>query len=342
LRANALGDFIFILPALEALKACYPEAEIVLLGKEWHAQFLSGRPGPACRVVVVPPCRGVGMEPGGEEDPEKLEQFFTAMAGEHFDLALQLHGGGRYSNPFTKRLGARVTAGLKTPDAVPLDRWLPYVYYQPEVWRYLEVAGLVGASPVVLEPHLTVTERDLAESLQVVEETECPLALLHPGATDPRRRWPAAKFAAVGDALAAHGTRVVVTGTAPEASLVADVVAAMHQEAENLCGCLSLGGLAGLLARCQVVVSNDSGPLHLAAAVGAATVGIYWCGNALMAAPPTRSRHRPLISWRLRCPVCGLDCTQGSCDHDASFVADVPVEEACGAVLTLLEATQPS
>lgn len=337
LRANALGDFIFILPALEALKACYPEAEIVLLGKAWHARFLAGRPGPPRRVVVVPPCQGVGMELGCEEDPARLEQFFAAMAGENFDLALQLHGGGRYSNPFTRRLGARVSVGLKTPDAAPLDRWLPYVYYQPEVWRYLEVAQLVGASPTVLEPRLMVTERDLAESLQVVAESERPLALLHPGAMDPRRRWPPVSFAAVGDALAARGVRVVVTGTPPETSLVAGVVAAMRHEAENLCGRLSLGGLAGLLSRCQVVVSNDSGPLHLAAAVGAATVGIYWCGNTLMAAPLSRSRHRPLISWRLCCPVCGRDCTRESCDHDASFVADVPVKEVCSAALALLE-----
>jgi ADP-heptose:LPS heptosyltransferase len=54
LRANALGDFIFALPALEALRAAYPQAEIVLLAKKWHATFLQGRPGPVDRVVVVP------------------------------------------------------------------------------------------------------------------------------------------------------------------------------------------------------------------------------------------------------------------------------------------------
>ena len=57
LRANAIGDFIFTLPALEALRAAYPQAEIVLLAKKWHAAFLRGRPGPVDRVVAVPPFR---------------------------------------------------------------------------------------------------------------------------------------------------------------------------------------------------------------------------------------------------------------------------------------------
>ena len=55
LRCNALGDFIFTLPALDALRAAYPHAEIVLLGKPWHAEWLATRPSPIDRVVAVPP-----------------------------------------------------------------------------------------------------------------------------------------------------------------------------------------------------------------------------------------------------------------------------------------------
>ena len=63
-RANALGDFIFALPALEALRGAYPQAEIVFLGRGWHAAFLAGRPGPIDRVIVLPPTKGVS-EPIG-------------------------------------------------------------------------------------------------------------------------------------------------------------------------------------------------------------------------------------------------------------------------------------
>ncbi len=123
LRANALGDFVFALPALEALRAGYPEAEIVYLGQAWHAGFLSGRPGPWDRVVAIP-CFG-GVNDSGREDRKLLESFFAAMADEEFDLAVQLHGGGRYSNALVGRLGARLTVGPRTPDAPALDRWLP-------------------------------------------------------------------------------------------------------------------------------------------------------------------------------------------------------------------------
>ena len=77
LRANALGDFIFALPALEVLRVAYPEAEIVLLAKKWHANFLANRPGPVDRVIVVPVSKGVNEEPGLMENLEEQEQFFV-------------------------------------------------------------------------------------------------------------------------------------------------------------------------------------------------------------------------------------------------------------------------
>jgi ADP-heptose:LPS heptosyltransferase len=288
LRANAIGDFIFALPALEALRAAFPRAEIVLLGRDWHPGFLDGRPGPLNRVVAVPPSRGVHERPEAAEDSPELQAFFEQARRENFDIALQMHGGGRYSNPFVRRLGARLTAGLKAPDAIALDRWVPYVYFQPEILRLLEVVGLVGARPVELEPRLAVTEKDLEEAERAVPPVSGAIVVLNPGAGDGRRRWPVEKFAQVGDALAAAGAHVVVHGTEWERPLVEGVTGHMCADAQAACGSLSLGGLAGLLSRARLVISNDSGPLHIAAAVGAATVGIYWCGNLITAGPMTR------------------------------------------------------
>ncbi len=336
LRANAIGDFIFSLPALHALRGSFPEAEIVLLGLQWHADFLRDRPGPIDRVIVIPEVPGINAGPDQAEDEQDISRFLDSMLEEHFDLAVQLHGGGRYSNPFIKRLGARVTVGAKTPDASPLDYWVPYIYYQSEVMRYLEVVSLVGARPVVLEPRLEITRRDLAESESVVPASDEPLVVLHPGAGDPRRRWPVEKFVALGNSLAWAGAKIQVIGVDREKELVDAVVNGMNAEAVNLCDRLSLGGLAGLLSRSKVVISNDSGPLHLAAAVGAATVGIYWCGNLITAGPLTTSRHRALLSWRLACPSCGLDCIRFDCGHRESFVADVSFKEVYAAALDLL------
>jgi ADP-heptose:LPS heptosyltransferase len=261
------------------------------------------------------------------------------MAAENFDIAIQMHGGGRYSNPFVLHLGAKMTVGLKTPNAVPLDRWVPYIYYQPEILRYLEVVSLLGAKTAELKPRIAVTAEDLDEAKNVVTVSGKPLVVLHPGATDSRRWWGVEKFAAVGDALADAGADVVVTGTKSERSLVEAVITKMNAQAQNLCDRLSLGGLAGLLKLSSVIVSNDSGPLHLAAAVGCATVGIFWCGNLITAGPLSRDRHRPAISWRLHCPVCGVDCTRASCNHRDSFVADVPVQEVVDSALELLATT---
>ena len=337
LRAGGIGDFVFILPALGALRAAYPEAEVTLLGVAWHEELLSGRPGPPERVIAVPPSTGVnGPDTGVDEDEEELKRFFARMREERFDLALQMHGGGGYSNPFVRRLGARITAGAQAPGAPPLDRSMPYVYYQSEYLRHLEVASLVGARAATLEPRLVVTDGDLAEAGNVVPDAESPLVALHPGAGDARRRWPAEKFAAVGDALAGAGARVAVVGVEEDRALISEVLDTMNREALNLCGQLSLRGLAGLLSRCAVVVSNDSGPLHLAVAVGVATVGIYWGPNLINAGPATRARHRPALSWRSNCPVCGDTLFEGSCGHRTSVVVDVPVEEVVNSALDLL------
>jgi ADP-heptose:LPS heptosyltransferase len=325
LRANGIGDFIFTLPALEAFRAAYPDAEIVLLGKRWHAEFLRDRPGPVDRVVVAPPCRGVTLPPDADDDSTELDRFVSAMRRKCFDLAIQLRGGGRYSNPLALRLAARLTIGLRAPGAPALDRWIPYVYDQSEIHRYLEVMSLIGAAPVTLEPRLSVTKRDRAESLAVLPETREALVVLHPGAGAPDRRWPPEKFAAAGDALADAGARVVVIGTEPERPLVEQVLSRMRASAEDLCGKLSLGGLAELLSRCALAVSNDSGPLHLAAAVGTQTVGIFWCLNMITAGIPGRRRHRPVISWQVTCPACGTDHSHGWCACGSSFVANVPV-----------------
>ncbi|MDQ3922873.1 MAG: glycosyltransferase family 9 protein, partial [Actinomycetota bacterium] len=136
LRAGGLGDSIFTLPALAALREAYSEAEITLLGGPLQTELFDRHPGSVARAISVPPSTGVnGPDTGVEEDEEELERFFVRMRKERFDLALQMHGGGGYSNSFVRRLGARVTAGPKAPDATPLDRSMPYVYYQSEIMR---------------------------------------------------------------------------------------------------------------------------------------------------------------------------------------------------------------
>jgi ADP-heptose:LPS heptosyltransferase len=340
LRANLLGDLMMTMPAFYAVRAAYPEAEIVLLGRHWHLSFMSGRPGPVDRVEVVPFISGIYENCCGQEDaPEVIEAFFDRMHEQRFDVALQLHGGGRYSNPFVRRLGARLTVGLKTPDSEPLDRWVPYVHYHCEAFRFLEAVALIGAAPCCVEPAVSVTDADRFAAGSFLHDFRQPMVVIHPGASDPRRRWPAEKFAAVADALAADGAQVIITGTNAERYLTAAVRAAMIREAIDAGGMLSLNGLTAVLSFSSLVIANDTGPLHLARAVGTPTVGIYWVGNVINAGLISAERHRIHMSWRIHCPVCNASCIDTDCAHRQSFVAEVDPAAVIVSARELLEST---
>lgn len=333
LRPNAVGDFVFALPALHALRQAYPQAEIVYVGKAWHRDFLRDRPGPVDRVTVIPPVPGVGAAVDVAPDADAVHAigvFLNAMRTERFDLVLQMFGSGRYSNPFISRFGARVTAGLCGADAAPLERSTPYREPAPRRLALLEVAGLVGAGlGAIPMPELNLTQADRDEAARAVPPVPGErLVLLQPGATDPRRRWPALRFAQLADRLAAQGARVLVHGAADEAPLVDSVLAQMRgPPALGLAGCLSLGGLCGLLARAALLVSNDTGPLHLALALGVPSVGIFWLTNLIEGMPLRPSALRAAFSAQTCCPVCGLDNRAIRCPHDPSFVDQVSLEE---------------
>jgi len=342
LHPNAVGDFVFALPALHALKAAYPKAELVLIGKAWHRSFLDRRPGPIDRVVELPAVPGVGVPVDARVDAPAIETFVERMRGERFDLALQMFGGGRYSNAFLARIGARLSAGWRAPGAPALDRWIAYREPAPRRLALLEIAGLVGAWPGPLAlPELALTDADRQEAAALLPALPGEhLVLLQPGSTDPRRCWPAQRFAALGDMLAAMGMRILVNGSPDEAALVDAVVARMRQPATALAGKLGLGGLCGLLARAALVVSNDTGPLHLALALGVPSVGIFWLTNALEGMSLHPSLLHLAVAATTRCPVCGHDNLISRCAHDPSFVDDVSLEQVAALVRTALSSSR--
>jgi ADP-heptose:LPS heptosyltransferase len=332
LRGGGLGDLMFAMPAIESLAATYPAAEIVLLGTPLHAALLTGRPGPVSEVRVLPVAKGVYEPAGAQPDDAAQDEFFGSQ--QPFDLAMQLHGGGRWSNPFVRRLGARWTVGARAPDAEALDRWLPFRYFQHDMMRWLEVAGLAGAHAVMCEPRLALTLRDLADADEALAGLPRPIVTVHPGATDPRRRWPPERFAEVIAGISGRAS-VVLVGTGDEA----EAAAACGPVARSLVGGLSVPGLVGVLRQSAVVLANDSGPRHLAQAVGTPTVSVYWMGNAMTAGPLGRALNRVHISWTATCPVCGVDCIRedvSRCEHDVSFVADVKAGDVLADVCDLL------
>ena len=332
LRPGAVGDFVFALPALHALKRSYPEATLVLAGKAWQRDFLEGRPGPVDRVIELPAVPGVGAPADAPADHDAIERFIEGMRAEGFDLALQMFGGGRYSNPFLGRFEARLSVGARAADAAPLERWTDYREPVQRRLALLEIAGLAGAWPTLPPlPELAVTPADRSEAAAALAPLQCErLVVLQPGSTDPRRCWPAHRFAALGDLLADDGARIAVNGSASETALVGEVVGRMRRPAVALAGRLGLGGLCGLLERAALLVSNDTGPLHLALALGVPSVGIFWLTNLVEGMPLRPSLLQAALAVRTRCPRCGHDNLRSRCPHDDSFVADVSLVEVAG------------
>ena len=353
LRATAIGDFIMALPALKALHECYPQAEITYLGRQWHVDYLKGRLPGVGRAVAVPPPRGEDIARGLVINPPEEEAFFAQMQKEPFDLAVQMHGGGIYSNHFIRKLNARVSIGSRAPGAPPLDRSVPYTYYQQEVIRLLEIAALAGArlTSAELTPCLPVLDSDLQAAAPALEQIDGTFAVLHTGSTDPRRFWPVRNFAKVGDFLAFEmGLKVVLTGTSMDAGQIEPVAAQMRAPVVNLRDQLSLGGMTGLLSRARLVISNDTGPLHLALATGSRVIGLFWVENVVNFLPLYRSRFLPLIAWDRRCPLCGelvskneLDNTpEHGCSHETSFITTIKTEDVIEAAQQLMAAPTPS
>jgi len=115
---------------------------------------------------------------------------------------------------------------------------------------------------------------------------------LHPGASLATKRWSVQQFAQVGDSLAARGLPVVLTGNAAERELTQAVAGAMQAPSYNLAGCTSLPALAALLVCCRLLVCNDTGVSHLAAALQVPSVVLFSNSDPQRWAPLDRQRHR--------------------------------------------------
>lgn len=349
IRANALGDFIVILPALKALKNTYPSAEIILFGAPWHQQFLSNGRTEIDKVWVVPGMEGIRSEEGKNEDAIDIQHFIEQVKEQQFDAILNFQGSGIAANRLLKQLGAGVTAGVTCKQAIDPDRYIEYYYYQNEVVRYLEVAALIGATGTLAEPSIAVLPQDKYEAgaFPLFAQRQ-PYVVLHPVAKDIRRMWPIENYAMLADELRKLSLEVVFTGTADDNDAVEYIMQSMQYDAHNFCGKLSLGGLSAFLQQARVVIGADTGPLHLARAVNAPTIVFYWAPNLINWGPLTRSIHRPLVSWKMECPHCGIIPNnpypfepRHTCQHEVSFVSDITVDQVMEEVYKIPQLLQP-
>jgi ADP-heptose:LPS heptosyltransferase len=279
-----LGDFLCAVPALRALR----DHDVTYVGLPQTRPLAERFGAYVSRHLDFPGWPGI---PEVEPDAEALSRLRDDVAGA--DLALQLHGSGVASAGFVQALGAARTGGF-VPVGAPLPGpgWLLWSEAESEVrrlLRLLEHLNLPTDGPDLEFPISAEEEREAAAL-----DLPRPYAVVHPGSSLPNRRWPAERFAQTADALASEGLTPVLTGTPAEADAVAAVTELAQTRPVSLVGRTSLGALAAVLRDAAVVVTNDTGTSHLAAAVQAPSVVVHTVTDPVRWAPVDRNRHRPL------------------------------------------------
>lgn len=305
LRALQLGDLLCAVPAFRALRAALPEAEIILIGLPWARAFVDRFGDYFDGFLEFPGYPGL---PERELDLPRVPRFLADAHRRRFDLAMQMHGNGTLTNPFTVLLAARLNAGFFLPGEYCPDpaRFLPYPADEPEVRRHLRLVEHLGVPLRGEDLSFPIREDDVRELRSLDEARDLlsdPYVCIHPGARAVPRRWDTEGFAAVADALAARGLRVVLTGAAAEADLARAVAGAMRARALDLVGRTSLGALAALLRDARLLVCNDTGVSHLAAALRVPSVVVFSGSSPDRWAPLDRRRHRAVSAAAERAPV---------------------------------------
>jgi heptosyltransferase-2/heptosyltransferase-3 len=317
IRPDHLGDLLLTTPALGLLRAGLPDATITALVGPWARPALAGRP----EVDEVRTCAFPGFTrepPGGPLAPYgRLLAEARRLRRARYDAALVLRVDHWWGAALAAYAGIPLRLGYGVPESRDfLTHALPPDFAQHSVaenWRVVAaLLALLGRplpaarpGPVVAAPS---PAGQAAAARWLAERGVAPgarLVAIHPGTGAAVKLWPAAGWSAVADALARRlDARSVVTGSAAERPLVAAVLAGTEAEAIGAAGALDWDGLAGLFARCVLVLGVDSGPLHLAAALGVPTVHVFGPTAPARFGPWGRGAHQ-VVRAPLPCSPCG-------------------------------------
>ena len=293
-RGLYLGDLVAATPALRALRRGYPGAEISLVGLPWAAALAPHLAPAIDRFVPYPGAPGLD----GEDDEAALESFLRGMRAEGFDLAVNLHGQGPQSARLVASVGARRTVGFVGGggEYPALDASVRWDAEEHEAHKLLLLAEAAGGVSDGEAPRLRVREEDGLRAGELLgRRAGGALALLHPGASVAEKRWPAESFGRVARALIRRSYDVAVTGSEGERGLCGRVCD-LAPGAVDLSGGTDLSSLIGLVSRADLLVSNDTGPAHLAYALGTPSVTVFGPStDAGRWGPMDRRRHAVLL-----------------------------------------------
>jgi lipopolysaccharide heptosyltransferase II len=288
IRLDTIGDVIMTTPAMRSLKTDHPDRRLTLMTSSAGAAIAHLIPELDDLIVYDSPWLKA-TAPRSDSAPEfaMIEQLRTAQ----FDAAviftvysqnplpsaflcymagIPLRLAHCHENPYQL-----LTDWIKDPEPAQLTRH--------EVQRQLDLVTSVGCRIADDRMSLRVpaiAEQQTLELLKTVLNLDRPWVVIHTGATAPSRRYPPESFAIVARHLVQeHGIQVVFTGTAPERELVEAIRLGMGVESVSLVDRLNLDHLTALLKLAPLLISNNTGPVHIAAAVGTPVVDLYALTN---------------------------------------------------------------
>lgn len=331
---NWVGDAVMSLPALRALCTRFPQAELVVLARPSVADLYRNLAG-VNRVLVL------------SGSARSLVELIPRLRRERFDLAVLFQNAFQaalmaFLAGIPRRLGYRRDGRgllLTHPVRVPRCGEIP----AHESYYYLELlrrAGLAEVLPKVieirLEPDAGLVAAMEARLRQLGADGRLRVVLAPGAAYGSAKCWLPERFAALADRLAERGAQVILSGTPGEAPLVARISSTMRTPALSLVGQTTLREFLALLGVSHLFIGNDSGAMHLAAAVGLPQVIVFGPTDEA-ATGPVNPRAR-IVKHPVSCSPCFLR----HCPVDHRCMTHVTLEDVWHAVETTLAELEPA
>jgi heptosyltransferase-1 len=277
-----MGDVLHAMPAVAALRARLPECHMGWVIEPRWAPLLESNAGAAARTQAMPlvnvvhtaNARGWARQPLAPATWRAMRTLRRELHAQRYDVAIDLQGAVR--SALIGRASATDLVGEAEPREGPA-RWFFQRAIPTRAVHVIEqaaevVAGATGLSLTPQLPPLPVNCEAEARVTALLADAK-PLVLLHPGAGWGAKRWPADRYGRVAAGLASRGYSVVVNRAPGEEALAADVARSSGNAAQDLA--TDMAELIAMTRRSVLAIGGDTGPLHLACALGKPVVGIY-------------------------------------------------------------------
>jgi len=302
IKLSSLGDVIHALPVARALRRALPGAHLTWVVEAREYAILRDHPDLDAVVPVDTRLwrRLIWRPSGARQVLGKVGRLRERIRRASFDAAIDLQGLLK-SGLLTAYTGAPLRIGFSV--GMCRERWnalftnrhvTPPASARHVVEQYLALLAPLGIKPGPAEFHVPVpaaAERRI-EELLVKEGVKRGdrLVAINPGAGRANKRWAVARFSALAERLATEaGARLLLLWGPDEAFMARDIALALPGHSALLAPPTDLGELTALLKRCRLMIANDTGPLHLAAALGTPALGLFGPTSAERNGPYGRS-----------------------------------------------------